>query len=128
MMQGAFKSILVESIQELLSVLSEFFVCTAEEQTDKANDADKISNTVRKPGRGDLFIFFITFYSSAFNSNDNRTGMGMLLQRLKNFPMMTKGINHAPEPIAITLVGHRIDFSGAGMNGLACNLVRIFYL
>ena len=57
-----------------------------------------------------------------------KTILAGLLQRLENFPMMAKGIDYPSEPVAITLVGHGVNFSGAGMNGLARNRVGIFYL
>jgi len=60
MMQGPFKSILVESIQALsLPVLPAFFVCTEDEHTDKAKEVSKANTTVSRPVRGEFFVFCI---------------------------------------------------------------------
>jgi len=85
MMQGPFKSILVESMQGLsLLVLPVFFVCTEEEQTDKANDANKTNATMRRPVHEEVFVFCI-----------DGCYVIIIVQQIENSPMMPKGIDHA---------------------------------
>jgi hypothetical protein len=56
MMQGPFKSILVESMQGLFWVVPDFFVCTEEEQTDKANDMNRSNAIVRRLVQEEVFF------------------------------------------------------------------------
>jgi hypothetical protein len=57
MMQGPFRSILVESMQALFGVLPDFFVCTEEEQTDKANAVNKANATKSGLAQEGVFVF-----------------------------------------------------------------------
>lgn len=47
------------------------------------------------------------------------------LQRPVYFPMMTKRIGNAPEPVAVVLISHRMYFRCACINSLCGNRVRI---
>jgi len=76
MMQGPFKSIFVESIQALLFwALSDFFVCTEEEQNDKATDANTTNTTMNARVRERDFLFCIDEVTSLCHNRTTVWGL-----------------------------------------------------